>query len=338
MIEFRHGGRHARLEAGDTHTSEVGRTYRDTPEMALRAVLSGIKSGTPWREAVKLRYAKDNPWLARIVTDPSRDLFFRQNPPAPASRILDIGAGWGQLSLPFARAGHEVTSLEPTPERLEFIRAAAAQEGLAGRIHYLQGDFLEFEFSTNFDLIACIGVLEWIPRFREGDPRSLQVEFLRRANSALKPGGSLVIGIENRLGLKYLLGARDDHLGVPGIAVLDYDLADAKWRALRGEPLRSLIHSRAELSNLLAEAGLRLTAHHAAFPDYKLPQAILEAGPTVDRFFLDGHFVSEHDGIDGSALPFQEELRSHYRSLAALGIASDFAPSFYLVAQSDSET
>jgi len=336
MIEFRNGGKPVRLEAGGTHASEIGNSYRDTSEKSLRILIAQVESGAPWRDAVQKRFAGSHPWLARIVTDPSRDLFFRLHAPAPASKVLDVGAGWGQISLPLARAGHEVTALEPTPERLAFIRAAAAQDGTAGRIHFVQGDFLEIDFDTKFDLIACIGVLEWVPRFSKGEPRALQVDFLRRARAALAPGGSLVIGIENRLGLKYLLGARDDHLAVPGVAVLDHQLADAKWRALKGEPLRCLTHTRTELRDLLAEAGLALTEHYAAFPDYKLPQSILGMGAAVDEFFSSGNFIPEHDGVDGTALPFQDELRSHYRSLAALGIASDFGPSFFVVARAES--
>jgi 2-polyprenyl-3-methyl-5-hydroxy-6-metoxy-1,4-benzoquinol methylase len=331
MIEFHHGSQSARLAAGETYAVPVGSAYRDTPEGELLAVVREVEAGTPWRTAVRRRYGENSPWLARIVTDASRGLFFRLHPPAPGARVLDVGAGWGQISLPLA-AVHEVTALEPTPERLAFIRAAAAQDGLADRMHFVQADFLDLRFTTRFDVIACIGVLEWVPSHRAGEPRNLQVEFLARARDTLAPGGSLVLGIENRVGLKYLLGARDDHLGVPGIAVLDHALADKRWRELKGEPLRSLTHTRAELALLFAEAGFAPPTFFAAFPDYKVPEVILPAGSEVDAFFASGAQVPEHDGIDGTPLPFQEELSSHYRTLAALGTAADFAPSYYAVA------
>ena len=298
----------------------------------LSSVIKDVDCGLPWRDAVRKRCAAQ-PWLTRIVTESSRNLFFRLHPPAPGAEVLDVGAGWGQLTLPFAREDRQVTALEPTPERLAFIRAAATQEGIAERIHFVEADLLDIEFESQFDLVACVGVLEWVPRFREGEPRALQVEFLRHAGSSLKPGGSLVIGIENRLGLKYLMGARDDHIGIPGVAVYDQDLADRKFRSLTGQPLRSLVHTRAELESMLSAAGLSVAAVYAAFPDYKVPQAILPVGPEVDRFFAGGNFIPEHDGFDGSPLPFQDELRSHYGSLAALGMASEFAPSYFVVAQ-----
>jgi 2-polyprenyl-3-methyl-5-hydroxy-6-metoxy-1,4-benzoquinol methylase len=292
-----------------------------------------VRSGQPWREVVASRYEKANPWLHQIVTNPKRDLFFRQHPPKTGARILDIGSGWGQIALPLAReSGAEVVALEPTPERLAFIQAAAQQDGVANRMYFLQADFFEVEFAPRFDLVTSVGVLEWVPKFRTGDPREVQIEFLRRARNLLAPGGQLVIGIENRLGLKYLLGAPDDHIGPPNIAVYDAALASEKWLKQSGQPLRSFTFTRAELAELLAAAGFRKSKFFAALPDYKLPELILPLDQSVNAHFATGRFIPEHDGCSGQPLAFQAELRSHYRSLAQLGIAENFVPSFFVSA------
>jgi hypothetical protein len=171
-----------------------------------------------------------------------------------------------------------------------------------------------------------------VPKFRGGDPREVQIEFLRHARSLLAPGGQLVIGIENRLGLKYMLGASDDHIGPPNIAVYDATLASEKWLRHSGQPLRSFTFTRAELAELLAIAGFTAAKFFAALPDYKLPELILPLGPAVNDHFATGKFIPEHDGCNGHPLAIQAELQSHYHSLAQLGIASDFAPSFFVVA------
>ena len=332
MIRFHHGPEAIALEAGDLWTSAPrGPTYRDTSAAELQSIVRDVEGGTPWREAVARRYAGSHPWLHRIVTSPSRDLFFRQHPPSADAQILDVGAGWGQISLPLARRGL-VTALEPTPERLTFIRAAAVQEEVARRIHFVQADFFDVEFVTKFDLVTCIGVLEWVPKFRPGNPREIQIDFLRRVRSLLKPGGHLVIGIENRLGLKYLLGAPDDHIGVAGVAVYDAEIASRKWLAYNGQILRSFTFTHAELEQLLTEAGFRCRQFFAALPDYKLPERIVPLDPpgALDKFFLERNFVSEHDGSTGLPLSNQDELRSHYRSLAQLGISAAFAPSYFI--------
>lgn len=316
---------------GERFDSTVTDTYRDAPAPEMHGIIAEVVAGTPWRKVVASRYAANNPWLHRIVTDAQRDLFFRLYPPATGSRILDLGSGWGQIAMPLARHGY-VCALEPTPERLRFIEAAARQDGLAERMWFVQADFLETTFADAFDLVTCIGVLEWVPRFApQLTPIEAQGAFLARARSVIAPGGRLVIGIENRLGLKYLLGAPDDHLGVPDVAMYDAALADAKWRERSGTPLRSLTHTRAEYETLLKRAGFGEITFWSAFPDYKLPTAIVEAGAPTDQF-LAANFIPEHDGIRGEPLAFQEELASHYRSLAALQISSDFAPSYFIAA------
>jgi 2-polyprenyl-3-methyl-5-hydroxy-6-metoxy-1,4-benzoquinol methylase len=335
MIRFRHGPDSVTLDAGNLWKSApAGATYRDTSTGELCSIIHDVEAGTPWREAVAQRYAAGNPWLFQIVTSPTRDLFFRLNPPAPGAAVLDVGAGWGQLSLPLARGCGSVTALEPTPERLEFIHAAASQEGIAQKIHFIQADFFDVEFASHFDLVTCIGVLEWLPKFRTGEPRAVQVDFLQRVRGLLNPGGSLVVGIENRLGLKYLLGAPDDHIGVPGIALFDAGIASRKWLAYSGQILRSFTYTRFELEKMLAEAGFNQLRFFATLPDYKLPERIVALDPpgALDEFFLQGNFVPERDGSNGQPLQTQDELRSHYRSLAQLGISHAFAPSYFITA------
>jgi 2-polyprenyl-3-methyl-5-hydroxy-6-metoxy-1,4-benzoquinol methylase len=333
MISFRHGEKTVNLPAGDLWAAgTVEETYRDTSAEELWSIVHEVEKGTPWREAVARRYAQSNSWLHRVVTSPDRDLFFRLHPPQAGARVLDVGAGWGQIALPLARTC-EVTALEPTPERLAFIRAAAAQEGATRRLHFVQADLFDVEFDTKFDLVTCIGVLEWVPKFRAGDPRVVQIDFLRCARALLAPGGRLVVGIENRLGLKYLLGAPDDHLGVPNIAVYDAGLASRKWQTHSGGALRVFTFTRVELAEMLSAAGLSDHRFFAALPDYKLPQRILPLGSEVDHFFQQGGYVAEHDGSGGQPLSCQAELCSHYQSLAQLGIASDFVPSFYVSCQ-----
>ena len=334
MITFSSHGQLISLAPGEAWTPQSSEeTYRDAPAGELQSIVKSIRAGQPWRRAVAARYEKANPWLHAIVTSPKRDLFFRQHPPKPGAKILDIGSGWGQIALPLAReATAEVVALEPTPERLAFIRAAAQQDGVADRMYFAQEDFFEVEFAQRFDLVTSIGVLEWVPKFRAGDPREVQIEFLRRARALLAPGGQLVIGIENRLGLKYLLGAPDDHIGPPNIAVYDATLASEKWLKQSGQPLRSFTFTRAELAELLSAAGFHETSFFAALPDYKLPELILPFGHSVNDHFATGNFIKEHDGCSGRPLAFQAELRSHYRSLAQLGIAGNFAPSFFVIA------
>jgi 2-polyprenyl-3-methyl-5-hydroxy-6-metoxy-1,4-benzoquinol methylase len=324
-------GESAILRPGMRMTRQVANAYRDSPAATVSQAIQAIRQGQPWREVVRREYAETNPWLHQIIVDRARVRFFDEHPFPPNSLVLDVGAGWGQITLPLS-AHHRVVAVEPTPERLEFIMAAAEQELRAERIYFLQADFIDVEFGPVFDRICCIGVLEWVAKFRpDGDPRAIQLEFLRRLRASLKPGGQCIVGIENRLGLKYVLGARDDHSGLRQTHVFDATLAASRYRAQTEEPLRVFTYSLAEYDELFRQAGFSRISAFGAYPDYKLPEVIIPLDPpgTLSRYILEHDLPPDHDGLDGHLLPNQDELRSHYRSLAAMQIAHVFAPSFF---------
>ncbi len=311
-------------------------TYRDTSTETLLSLVAAIERGERWQDVVAKQYAQSYPWLHQIISNPARDLFVRQNPPAAGSRILDIGAGWGQISLPLARQPDlKVTALEPTPERIAFIRAAAAQEKSVDRIHFIQAGFQTIRFEPVFDLVCCIGVLEWVPKFQPGEPRAVQLSFLEKIRASLRPGGKCHVGIENRLGLKYLLGARDDHTGLRNVSVFDAALARSKHQVATAQELRAFTYSHAEYLALFRDAGFTDIQTHGAFPDYKLPELILPvtSGSDFNRTLLEGKIPREHDGINGETLAHPEEYLSHYRSLAEMGVAQFFCPSYFFVLQ-----
>ena len=337
-VTFQHQGTARTVALGGHFAAKRELGFRDTPAAEHRALVAEIEAGRPWREAVRARFAESRPWLYRIVADSCRTAFFDTVLPAGSGPVLDVGAGWGQISRPLA-ARRPVVSLEPVAERIEFIRAAARQDGVLDRIAFLEVDYLEVDFATRFEAICAIGVLEWAGAFQDAaDPQQRQGEFLAKARRELAPGGSLVIGIENRLGLKYLLGCPDDHIGVPHIACLPAPVAAARWRAAAGQALQSFTYSVSELGALLRAAGFGDVAFFGAFPDYKLPRAIIPfgaGGRAVNEWLLRDGPGPEHNGYDGSALDpaLQESLMAQYRSFAAEGIAHHFVPSFFVRAR-----
>lgn len=337
-VEFNHLGRPQSIPAGGTFAAPRQAGFRDTPTDDLQTLIAEVRAGRPWREATHSRYAAAKPWLHAIIADARRTAFFDLVLPAGAGPALDIGAGWGQIARPLA-AQRPVVALEPVAERLGFIQAAARQDGVAENIAFVAADYFEIEFTTRFDAICAIGVLEWAGAFQqEVDPQERQRAFLRKAHRELAPGGALVLGIENRLGLKYLLGCPDDHIGVPHIAWLPAALARRRWQESSGHMLQSFTYSLSELTALLQSAGFGEIEFFGAFPDYKLPSKIIsiaDGGGALNRWLLNELPPPEHNGYNGSPLDagWQETLAAAYRSLAADGIAHHFAPSFFIRAR-----
>ncbi len=58
----------------------------------------------------------------------------------PGSRVLELHAGAGTLSLALAAAGARLTAVETSPEALSLLGASAREAGLSGRVVAVEGD------------------------------------------------------------------------------------------------------------------------------------------------------------------------------------------------------
>jgi len=101
----------------------------------------------------------------------------------PGMRVLDVGCGTGNQSLPAARAGADVTGLDLAPNLLEQARKRAQAENL--KIQVIEGDAEELPFeNAEFDVVMSMFAAIFAPR-----PERVVVEFLR----ACKPGGLIAM-------------------------------------------------------------------------------------------------------------------------------------------------
>lgn len=201
--------------------------------------------------------SKDSRWPVFYHLSDMRENILNWYDFKPEADILEIGAGMGAVTGLLCEKAKSVISVELTHRRAEVIYNRYTEYD---NLTILVGNFNEMEFMQKFDYITLIGVLEYAPGFTtDGEPAT----FIRKIKSLLKPGGKLLIAIENRFGLKYWCGAGEDHTGQP------YD-------GINGYPENKDVRtfSRTELTDLLDECGLRKHRFYYPLPDYKLPQVI----------------------------------------------------------------
>jgi SAM-dependent methyltransferase len=70
-----------------------------------------------------------------------------------ASRILELGAGSGRVSIPLARRGLEVTGLELSAKMLEIGRENATSDGV--KVNFMHGDARDFKLDQQFPLVIA---------------------------------------------------------------------------------------------------------------------------------------------------------------------------------------
>jgi SAM-dependent methyltransferase len=184
--------------------------------------------------------------------------------------VVDIGAGFGTISVALARSAAHVYAIDRSAGRAQTTAARARAEGLAN-VTAIHADGLTLPLgSGTCDLALLIGVLEWTG-FGHDDPLASQATVLSEVSRVLKPGGTLLIGIENRFGAHYFLGSREEHTKLRFPSLLPRAVANMYCRVLQGRKLTTYTHSRRALVELVRRAGLEPRVG-VALPSYSEPQ------------------------------------------------------------------
>lgn len=198
-------------------------------------------------------------WSAMYHLSPRRENIVRFLPINRSMSVLEIGAGCGAVTGALSEMAGSVTCVDLSKKR-SLINAERHKE--QDNIEIIVGNFetIEPELAEQYDLITLIGVLEYAESYLKTE--NAYEELLRRAASHLKPGGQLLIAIENQYGLKYFAGCKEDHTG------RYYDGIEG-YPGIQG--VRTF--SKAGLTELLSRASLQSVFYYP-YPDYKLPFAV----------------------------------------------------------------
>lgn len=234
-------------------------------------------------------------------------------------RVLELGCGCGALTRYLGEIGAKVVAVEGSLAR---ARIAAERSRDLPNVRVFVDDLLHFETDEQFDYVMLIGVLEYAARFAPTD--SPHASYLEVVSRALAPRGKLVVAIENQLGLKYLNGCTEDHVGMQFFGI--QDLYGAGMVRTFG---------RKELANLLSAAGFPNIFFYYPFPDYKLPSVILSEQAFADSDFNAADVVAHCQARDyngASYRCFDEALAASV--LYKNGLLADLSNSFLVVATS----
>jgi cyclopropane-fatty-acyl-phospholipid synthase len=111
-------------------------------------------------------------------------------------RILDLGCGWGSLSLWLGEhyPGAEITAVSNSQSQRDWIEADAARRGISN-LSVITADVNEFEPDGRFDRVLSIEMFEHMRNWRE---------LLRRVSSWLQPDGKAFVHVFSHRTLPYL--------------------------------------------------------------------------------------------------------------------------------------
>lgn len=120
----------------------------------------------------------DEPTLyQRLHTGNAGDEAFYARACEGAERVLELGAGWGRLSLPLARAGHHVVGIEREARFVARAREEATEltPACSGSLRFEEQDLFEFESAERFDRVLIPYNTLYSLGGREGTRRAFQI-------------------------------------------------------------------------------------------------------------------------------------------------------------------
>lgn len=234
-------------------------------------------------------------------------------------KVLEIGSGCGAITGALSKKAGNVTCVELSKKR-SLINAYRHEE--CDNITIKLGNFKDVEphLEKDFDCALLIGVLEYGASYIGGETPF--ENFIKTIRKHVKKTGTIVIAIENRFGLKYWAGCREDHSG-------DF------FTNLEGYPTESCAKtfSHKELEQICKKAGERKVHFYYPYPDYKFMTTLYSDSclPKV------GELINNDRNFDRDRMKlFQESLV--YDGIIKEGEYPFFANSYLLVLGNKPET
>lgn len=261
-------------------------------------------------EIIKERYQ----WPVIYHLSKERENIVRWFPFDKGARLLEVGAGCGAVTGCFCENVKEVVAIELSKRR-SLINAYRHKEfdNLSILIANYK-DIYESLCGQKFDYITLIGVLEYADSYIGGN--DAHIKFLESLKDLLSENGKIILAIENRLGMKYFAGCKEDHLGLLFNGIEGYS----------GNKQRVTTFDKIELEQLIYRAGYSKAVFYYPYPDYKFTDCIY----SDKRLPKKGELINNIRNFDNNRLVLFDESKG-FDSIVNSGLFPIFSNSFLVV-------
>jgi len=254
--------------------------------------------------------ANDNRWPILYHLSPIRHNIINWYPFGENASCLEIGGGCGAITGALCNKLETVKVVELSKRRstINYERHKSYDN-----LEIIVGNLNDIKFEKKFDYITLNGVLEYAGSFTNtSEPYK---DFLKQIKKYLKPDGKLIIAIENRYGLKYFAGAKEDHTEKMFDGLTGYE---------RNDTVRTF--GKVELEKLLEMSGYSNQTFYYPHPDYKMPMEI------YSQDWLPSHYsmLSPAPNFDSERYDLFDETRA-FQGIIENNQFEFFANSFLVI-------
>lgn len=203
---------------------------------------------------------KSKSWPILYHLSPLRGNIVDFLPIGSDDKVLEIGSGCGAITDTLSQKAGSVTCVDLSAKRSQ-INAYRNRD--RDNITIYVGNFTDIEphLDNDFDYVLLIGVFEYGASYIPS--KTPYKDFLNIILKHVKQGGHCAIAIENKFGLKYWAGCKEDHNGEYFSSLEGYP---------RGGSARTF--TRAGLEKIFESCNVKDYSFYYPYPDYKLPHTV----------------------------------------------------------------
>lgn len=221
-------------------------------------ILDIVKNHAPEEYSRMIEEKKSWPVLYHLSA--LRENIVEWIPMEKEAKVLEVGSGCGAITGALAKKAGTLTCVDLSKKR-SMINAYRHSECDNVTIHVGNFKDIEPDLGRDYDYICLIGVFEYGKSYIGGD--TPYEDFLKILLKHLKPDGRLIIAIENKYGLKYFAGCKEDHLGTYFSSIENYaDGGGVKTFGRKG------------LEKIFQSVGIKEYHFYYPYPDYKFMTSV----------------------------------------------------------------
>lgn len=197
-------------------------------------------------------------WPILYHLSPLRENIVEWIPMTKKDKVLEVGSGCGAITGALARKAGRVDCIDLSKKR-SLVNACRHKEADNVTIHVGNFQDIEKTLDCDYDYILLIGVFEYAQGYIGTDrPYERFMEILKKHLKENGKEGRLVIAIENKFGLKYWAGCKEDHQGRYFSGLEDYP-----------ENTGVRTFTRKGLEKICQANGCQEYSFYYPYPDYK---------------------------------------------------------------------
>ena len=199
-------------------------------------------------------------WTLLYHLSPLRENIVDWLPMDKSMKVLEVGSGCGAITGALSRKAGDVTCIDLSKKR-SLINAYRHTDCENVTIHVGNFKDIEPELPNDYDYVLLIGVFEYGQGYMGTD--TPYEDFMAILKRHMSPQGRMVIAIENKFGMKYWAGCKEDHYGTYFSGIEDYP---------EGGGVRTF--TRRGLEQIMEMNGIDQYSFYYPYPDYKFATTV----------------------------------------------------------------